>query len=246
MTDPWSRKPPDEEAKNKSRPLWLWATAAGAALFALIVYLINRYPEVAAGEEAKMRLTYSVLLLALVGGSLLMHRRTRPGQVLRQAAAWAGIGAVLFLGYAFRHQGVALWNRLAGELVPGRGVVDGGAITFSADASGHFVAEVEVEGVAIRMLVDTGASVVVLSPADARRLGFDMEALKFDQVFSTANGQVRGAPVRLRRMVLGPIHLTDVRASVNGAPMSGSLLGMSFLSRLSSYEVSGDRLTLRP
>lgn len=246
MTDPWSRKPPDKEAAGKSRPPWLWAAVAGAALLALIVYLMSRYPEVAAGEEAQMRLTYSVLLLALVASSLLVRRRARPGQVLRQAAAWVAIGAVLFLGYTFRHEGTALWNRLAGELVPGRGVVEGGAITFSADTSGHFVVEVEIEGVAVRMLVDTGATTVVLSPADARRLGFDMDGLKYDQVFSTANGAVMGAPVRLRRMVLGPIRLTDVRASVNGAPMSGSLLGMSFLSRLSSYEVSGGRLTLRP
>jgi aspartyl protease family protein len=86
---------------------------------------------------------------------------------------------------------------------------------------------------------------VVLSPADARRMGFDLGRLDFTGRAETANGHVRSAPVRLRELVIGPIRLTDVRAAVNEAEMSESLLGLSFLSRLEGYEVSGDRLTLR-
>jgi aspartyl protease family protein len=93
-------------------------------------------------------------------------------------------------------------------------------------------------------MVDTGASDVVLSPADARRLGFDLAELKFTRIYQTANGTVRGAPVRLRRITIGPIEIEDVRASVNGAPMGTSLLGMSFLGRLMGYEVTTDTLTL--
>jgi aspartyl protease family protein len=77
-------------------------------------------------------------------------------------------------------------------------------------------------------------------------LGFDLKSLKFTRVYHTANGTVRGAPVRLRQITLGPIAMRDVRASVNEAPMTSSLLGMSFLSRLSSYKVSKDTLTLTP
>ena len=83
------------------------------------------------------------------------------------------------------------------------------------------------------------------SSADARRLGFDPDALAYTQVYSTANGTVRGAPVILREVAVGPIRVRDVAASVNDAPMAGSLLGMSFLGRLSAYEVSNGSLTLR-
>ena len=115
-----------------------------------------------------------------------------------------------------------------------------------AGLGGHFVVEIEVNGIAIRFLVDTGASDVILSPADAARLGFNLSDLRYIRTYRTANGIVQGAPVRLDRVAVGPIALTNVRASVNGAPMRRSLLGMSFLSRLSGYEVRDDRLTLRP
>jgi clan AA aspartic protease (TIGR02281 family) len=113
------------------------------------------------------------------------------------------------------------------------------------DASGHFLLEAVVQGVAIRFLVDTGASDVVLSPEDARRLHLNAAALDFSLEYQTANGTVRAAPVRLRHVRVGQLELTDVEASVNEAPMGISLLGMSFLERLDGYAVEGDRLILR-
>jgi aspartyl protease family protein len=130
--------------------------------------------------------------------------------------------------------------------MPQRGVVEGGAVSFRTAKGGHFVIEAEINGVALRLLVDTGASDLVLSPADARRLGFDVAALDYSRRYRTANGIVFGAPVMLGRVRVGPIALDDVRASVNGAKMARSLLGMSFLGRLSGYEVSDDTLTLKP
>ena len=65
-------------------------------------------------------------------------------------------------------------------------------------------------------------------------------------MYRTANGTVTGAPVRLDEVRLGTIVLRDVRASVNGAAMNRSLLGMSFLGRLGGYQVTGDRMTLTP
>ena len=119
-------------------------------------------------------------------------------------------------------------------------------VAISAGQHGHFVLEADVDGQGIRFLVDTGASDVVLSSFDARRLGFNIEHLSFTQTYRTANGIVKGAPVRLGRVTIGPIVVRDVRASVNGAAMKRSLLGMSFLSRLSGYEVSRGRLVLKP
>jgi aspartyl protease family protein len=228
------------------RPGWLLFALAGAALFALVLYLVGRFPGALDDTVSQARLVYLLLLLAVIGGSVLLHRRTRLGPVLRHAAVWIAIGLGLVIVYSYRDLLPELQSRLMGELMPQRGVTVGdGAISFRARDDGHFHAEAQVDGVTVLFLVDTGASEVVLSPDDARRLGFDPDRLAYTQVFHTANGTVRGAPVRLGEIVIGPIRLTDVRASVNEAPMPRSLLGMTFLGRLGGYEVSGGKLTLR-
>jgi aspartyl protease family protein len=113
-----------------------------------------------------------------------------------------------------------------------------------AGPQGHFVIEAEVNGVPVTFLVDTGASEIVLTLADARRLGFDPRRLEFSQRFRTANGEVQGAPVQLRELRLGQFSLYDLDASVNAAPLPVSLLGMSFLERLRGYRVEDHRLIL--
>ena len=96
------------------------------------------------------------------------------------------------------------------------------------------------------MLVDTGASTVVLKPADAQTLGVDMSKLRYTVPVQTANGTTYAAHVRLKRISVGAIGFNDVEALVSkpGA-LKDSLLGMSFLNRLRSYEFSGEFLTLR-
>jgi aspartyl protease family protein len=103
----------------------------------------------------------------------------------------------------------------------------------------------EANGIPLRFLIDTGASDVVLSPAAARAIGIDMEALRFTRVFNTANGTVRGAPYNLASLKVGPIELANVPVSVNQAEMDVSLLGMTFLNRLESFEFRGRQLYLR-
>jgi aspartyl protease family protein len=112
-----------------------------------------------------------------------------------------------------------------------------------AGRHGHFLVEAVVNGVPIDFMVDTGASHVVLSLQDARKLGFTQ--LQFTEEFQSANGTVRAAPVELRELRIGQLSLFDLEASVNGGPLPISLLGMSFLQRLSSYEVARGRLILR-
>ena len=112
-------------------------------------------------------------------------------------------------------------------------------------AGGHYVVDAMVNGAPITFLVDTGASSIVLTMDDAERLGLRPESLRFTQRFVTANGEVRGAPVVLREIRIGQFSLYDVPASVNEAPLSVSLLGMSFLRRLNGYGVEDGRLVLR-
>jgi len=230
---------------GKRRAFWLWVLAAAVPVL-LVGWLAYRYPEALYGHEAKGQLIQGVVLLALLLGSAALHRRSPPGHILRNVGLWAAIAVSLFAAYSYRFELLAIKDRMVAELLPHAGVeVAPGAVSFRADASGHFVVEASVDGVDIRFLVDTGASDVVLSPADAQRLGFDLKRLSYTKRFETANGIVVGAPVRLGRVVIGPIAVADVRATVNGAPMQNSLLGMSFLGRLSGYQVSRETLVLR-
>ncbi len=232
--------------KHKGRPVWPWVIGAIGITMIVVFMLMDAFPETMENEDNRMSLTHSLLWLVLIGSSVVVHASQRPKKALRDAALWVLIGSVLFVGYSFRHEFGALKDRLVGELLPHQGLVRGDTITLVAAKSSHFIAEAQVDGVDIRFLVDTGASDVTLTPQDARRLGFNLEKLRFDKVYNTANGIVRGAPVRLGVVKIGPLEMENVRASVNSAPMSHSLLGMSFLERLGGYQVEGDRLTLRP
>ena len=94
-------------------------------------------------------------------------------------------------------------------------------------------------------LIDTGASWVTLSKAEAERAGIETEWLDYDLRMQTANGVVRAARIELEEMRIGEMELRDVTATVNDSPMGISLLGMSFLERLDGYEVRDETLTLR-
>ncbi len=223
---------------------WWLALVLGAV--ALVAFLAARFPDTLSTQGDWAHVFYLVALLALVSSGILAGRRLGLRQTVKQAAAWAGIALVIVVGYSFRSELRAVGERVLGDLLPHRGTpLDGRSVVFRAGADGHFRSEALVDGTPVRFLLDTGASDVVLSPADAARLGFDPATLSFTRRYETANGVVRGAPVRLGEVAIGPIRVGGVPASVNEAPMGSSLLGMSFLSRLRSYEVEGDSLTLR-
>ncbi len=126
-----------------------------------------------------------------------------------------------------------------------RTTVTGAEIIIPAGRNGHFLIDAEVEEVEIQFLVDTGATQVILTLEDAERLGYGVETLEFSDRFQTANGTISGAPLVLSELRIGDLEIEDVRASVIRAPMSTSLLGMSFLKRLESFEVGAEGLILR-
>lgn len=119
-------------------------------------------------------------------------------------------------------------------------------LSVSADLQGHFILHPTLDGRRVRMLVDTGASLVALSHEDARLAGITVAEREFTRTIQTANGVVRAAPVRIREMRVGDILVRDVEAIVLPAGRLGtSLLGMTFLRRLGGFEISQGRLTLR-
>lgn len=121
-----------------------------------------------------------------------------------------------------------------------------GMLVLPEDGRGHFIAEPLVNGTRLRMLVDTGASFVALSAEDAGRAGVFPNAADFRLSISTANGTIQAAPVKLREIRVGSIVLRDVEAAVLPAGrLKESLLGMSFLRRLSSFQIADGSLVLK-
>ena len=111
---------------------------------------------------------------------------------------------------------------------------------------GHYWAEADVNGSRVRFLVDTGASAVALTLADARRLGIATDKLDYNYKVVTASGETRAAAVTLGRVSVAGAALNDVQALVIESGLESSLLGMTYLGRLASFEATRSALILRP
>ena len=122
----------------------------------------------------------------------------------------------------------------------------GEGIILNRRPDGHFWIPLAVDGQSIWFLVDTGASDMVLSPRDAEMLGYDLMDDEYTLTYSTANGTVKAAPVELQFVAYETLEVWNVYATINQSDMPVSLLGQSFLQRLSGFEVNGDRMILRP
>ena len=120
----------------------------------------------------------------------------------------------------------------------------GGAVIKASD--GHFWADGEVNGAPVRFLVDTGATTVALTPQDAERLGIDLSDLHYGYNVVTAGGRARAAPVRLATVDVAGAKLENVDALVIEKGLDASLLGMSYLGRLTSFQATREALFLRP
>jgi aspartyl protease family protein len=194
-----------------------------------------------------------LLLVAIYIVVLLSGERNQLLQAVRYLLIWAAIGLALVAGYSYREELSEVASRVAGELWPAGRLIsvsttENGekAVRVRRRSDDHFVVRATVNGQAMTLLVDTGASTVVLRPADAQRAGIDTGDLNYTVAVHTANGTTYAAPIHLRAIAIGPLIVRDVNALV--APpgsLKENLLGMSFLRRLRSYEFSKDFLTLR-
>lgn len=111
---------------------------------------------------------------------------------------------------------------------------------------GHFWLEASVNSKAVRFLVDTGASSVALTPADAQRLGFSVPNLNYNRTVMTASGKIKAASVMLNEVTIGNTPIKQVEALVISEGLETSLLGMSYLGRLNRIEVTRSSLILHP
>jgi aspartyl protease family protein len=121
----------------------------------------------------------------------------------------------------------------------------GRTVTLNPNVYGHYIVEADIGGTSVELLTDTGATYVALNYETALKLGFTAQTIRFTSRSSTANGIARVAPVTLDYVRIGSILVRDVKAVIaEPGKMAQNLLGMSFINRLSGFELRGGRLLM--
>lgn len=229
----------------RGRLLWILLLMIGIGLLALV--LRHDQGTIAGFETGDFAsLIYKIALLIFIGGAVLALFRERIAEAFQAAIFWVVIGLLLAVGYTYRYDLRDIGDRVLSELMPGRALSRGGTVEIARGNRGEFQIVAEINGARISTVYDTGASAVVLTQEAAKAAGLPLDFLNYSIAVETANGRARAAPVTLDRIKVGGIEERAVPALIaQPGQLRMSLLGMSFLNRLKSSEVRGDRLVLR-
>ncbi|MDP4002828.1 TIGR02281 family clan AA aspartic protease [Methylobacterium sp. NEAU K] len=228
----------------------IYLGVAAVALVAAVLVLTDGSDSIGGVIEpdhlAGLAWTGGILILVVAGYWRQFTASLGPN--LRALLAWALVGLALVIGYSYRDRIQGVSARVLGDLRPGSAVSGaGGVVTITRRADGDFRVDAEVNGRVQPFLFDTGASSVVLTAENAASLGITPEPSAFTARVSTANGIAYAAPIQLDSLGVGTITERRVNAMVaRPGTLAGNLLGQTFLTRLSGYEVRGDRLILSP
>jgi aspartyl protease family protein len=239
------------------RNAWTWSGLCLLLLAGLV--LIATAPGAplpdSADQELRLSVGKALGLLALIAAGLILGTHQRGAIALKQFLGWGAAGLTVAVLLTYRAPLTSLFDAL--ELPPATTDaapkpetsemtgVSFGVVSLGAAANGHFIADAFVNGTRVSFIVDTGATDVVLRRRDAERLGIDLDALNYDVPVQTPNGDTFIAVVDLDEIVIGSIRVEHVRASVPLVEFSHSLLGMTFLSKLSGFSVSPEGLVMR-
>lgn len=181
---------------------------------------------------------YLILLLAMVLTWFVAQNRQSLGKTAQQALAWG----LIFVGVI---AAIGVWDDIRQTLRPTQSVITAtGQVEVPRAQDGHYYLTLQVNDKPIEFLVDTGASEMVLTAADAERAGLQLDDLIYSGRALTANGEVRTARVKLDSVELGDVLDQGVTAWVNEGEMEQSLLGMGYLRRWNRIEISDNALVL--
>lgn len=230
-------------------------TIAGVALLAISAWAVVAYlatPTESGDRSTLVSLDSSLpqavalgaIAVALIASLALSRPRWR--SVGAAVLLWGGLALVLVAGYASWNDLGAVGRRTLAALVPGYAVSDGsGSVTIARDAAGHFAVTGAVDGAPTRFMIDTGASSVVLTSADAANAGIATDALDYSRPVQTANGVGWAAPVTIDQLSIGDLTLENLPALIaRPGALDTSLIGMNALNRLSGFSVSGNTMIL--
>jgi aspartyl protease family protein len=233
---------------EKQKTMLFWPVMIVGLVILALLLSAPASDVVVVGGYTDMRAVYLAVLLAVLAimgaGRVLLNAGHKS---LVHTAAWLGAIAGLVTAFTFRDEATIIVNEIRSELMPSV------ALSRTTDEAvlgrgwdGHYLAETEVNGVGLKLLIDTGASMVLIPYEEAAAIGVDLDALDFSVPVTTANGRSAVAPVQLSSVKIGPIAVFDVSAAVaQPGRLKTGLLGMSFLDMLAEASFQGDRLILR-
>jgi aspartyl protease family protein len=241
---PWDFDEPPPTRRAGGR-LWLWLMVF-AGLGGILAALFRTFPDAIQTRNDWLDLAWGLSFLVLLTAAVVRMGRGGVARHLGYAAVWTVLVAALALGYAYRNELARAPQKV--ELAFGVGIPIATAeheVVVPQDARGAFVLNAKVNGEPVLFIVDTGATDTVLSPAAAERLGVDLKQADFRESAETANGMGYGAAFTANRLDVGPIAFANFPMIINKAPMTASLLGLSFLNRLESFEIRDRKLILK-
>jgi aspartyl protease family protein len=226
------------------RFLWLLLAILAAALLVLVLHQGGSLADLEQVERSSLLI--KIVALAVVAAMVLALTRQRLTHAIESALIWVAIVLLLAIGYTYRHELTEVADRVLAEFIPGHAATRGRTVEIARTSGGSFSVTTHINGARVPMVLDTGATAVVLTHEAARAAGLPIEVLNYSVNVDTANGRARAAPVTLDRISVGGITERAVPALIaQPGQLRSNLLGMTFLNRLQSWEVRGDRLVMR-
>jgi len=228
------------------RSLLWFLVAIGLVAFGFIYLEKNEITVAGLSALDTSSLSVKLIIVAFLAVVVIGLFRGRFSQAIRAILIWIAVVLVLAVGYTYRFELREVADRVMAEFLPGHAATRGRTVEIARGSGGNFVVVTQVNGARLSMILDTGASSVVLTYDAAKAAGLPLEVLSYSVPVDTANGRTRAAPVTLQTIAIGGIVERDVSALIaQPGQLRQSLLGMSFLNRLEGWEVRGDRLVLR-
>lgn len=182
-------------------------------------------------------LIFQILLLAMLISSLLIKSKVDRNKKLQNIAIWL---LIIFVGTII-YNNKSLLNNFVPYVA---NTSENGKIEIQKSSDNHFYLMTKVNGKNIIFLIDTGATTTTLTEKDAKRIGINLNDLKYNQIIKTANGISFSAVAKIENFEVGNFRINDFWVLVNKNLSENSLLGMNFLKKLKGYEVFNNKMIL--
>lgn len=193
--------------------------------------------------------TTSMIWLAVVLASAiaaLVAQRAPVSALIRSAAIWAAIIIVIMVGVSHRYELKAMVAGIDQSLGLSDQQVSGSTVRIRMSPDGHFWAQVNLNGVARTMLIDSGATYTTISANTARAAGIERDSPGVPVEVQTANGTTIAWPAHAKSVTVSTLSMTDLGVDISNRDDDVEMLGMNFLSKLGSWRVEGNTLVLEP
>jgi aspartyl protease family protein len=189
-------------------------------------------------------LIWGVICILLLVSSLAA-RRLSLGEVAKAALAWIAIFAALFAIFSFRFEFIGIWERVKADISGTAGQsISSEAIELRRQDDGHYWLLVDINGKAVRFMVDSGATMTAINATTAKEVGVESDG--YPIILSTANGRVAAKRGNVRSLVVGPHRIENHAVIVSESFGDVNLLGMNFLNSMQSWRVEANVMILQP